>query len=235
MARLETLRGRNKLSDTIYEEMESAIIRGIFKPGEKVYEDEVAAQLGTSTTPVREAIARLCQEGLLETGFYKTPTVIRLTPKKVKDIFEVREVLEGLAVRLAIQKPITPTELEQLRGTQELAERSLSRGDLAGYFESNESFHWALVDLTENEILIASMRKIRRLVRLLAYNTMQLPGRPERSIEQHLRLIEAMKRGDATTAETLMRDHIAEAKDIMLDKIRQLAASEDVKPESRAE
>lgn len=216
-----------RLSDTVHSVLEDAIVSGRLQPGEKLYEDRIAEELGVSVTPVREAIARLRREGLVSSQYHRSPSVNVFSEKDIIEIFDLREALESLAVKLASPN-LTEDDLNELSATQILGEQHIASGDLMSYAtKSNEAFHSALVEAANNGRLSAMMRTIQAQSKCLIAATVRIPGTPRRSIAEHRQIIEAMRNKDVSTAQDTIKAHIRRAKLDMLDNLRESAKDID--------
>ena len=107
---------RPNLRDQIYDVLKELIITGQIKPGEKINEEDIAARLNVSRTPIRETLVRLEHEGIVENTPRRGAHVVSISKKKIMDIMKVREVLEGLVTRLAVEN-MTDALLDRIRKT----------------------------------------------------------------------------------------------------------------------
>jgi DNA-binding GntR family transcriptional regulator len=163
--------------------------------------------LQVSRGPLREALARLASTGVIELEPYRGATVRRLKRQEVTELFEVREVLEGHAARLAAGR-LSPQEQEQFRAFGELFRSQRVHPDAVGFAETNTAFHQAIIDASGNDLLRSvveqlSLRTFRMQFRSLVENRMA-----ENALEDHELIIAALLRGDGPEAERLMRNHI---------------------------
>src|SRR5687767_9008600 len=128
-------RGPQPLSaEQVCDRIRAAILRGDLKPGEKLTEQDLAAEFEVSRTPVREAIRQLEVEGLVARTRFVGVTVRQLTPEEVIELLDIREVLEGLVARLATQH-MDAVHLQRLKKTQQLLAATARKGDVAGYLD----------------------------------------------------------------------------------------------------
>lgn len=150
------------LRDVVFNTLRQAILRGEFKPGERLMEIQLANKLGVSRTPIREAIRKLELEGL---GHYDSEEKVRkwrtITEKSLRDVLEVRKALEELAVQLACEK-ITQEELEELEKAGENFKKVLNRSkDITEVAEADVRFHDVIYMATDNQKLIHLLNKLR--------------------------------------------------------------------------
>lgn len=195
-----------KLSQEVYSILEDAICKQVLAPGSRLNETELAKQLGVSNTPVREALAQLNQEGLIVSVPYQGHMVRVLSDQEVKEIYAVREALEALAAREATTR-ITKEDLTELYALQERAKEALARG-IEDYMAINIEFHDRIVAHAGNFLVKELLGNLRRQITALLHTTARVPGRPERSIAEHLEILEAMDRRDEHLAGERMARHI---------------------------
>lgn len=151
------------LRDVVFQTLREAILRGELKPGERLMELQLAAQLGVSRTPIREAIRMLEQEGLAVTMPRKGAEVAKMTLKGMEDVLEIREALDILACQLACDR-ITDELLVQLENKKKAFERSLETKDVKVIADADISFHDVIYDATGNPKLIALLNNLREQI-----------------------------------------------------------------------
>jgi GntR family transcriptional regulator of vanillate catabolism len=197
------------------------VLRGEFKPGERIFEVPLAERLGVSRTPIRLALERLAQEGLLETlesgvGF----TVREFTLRDIWDAIEARGVLEGAAARLAAERLTDPRslnrirqindEMDQLTAPYICASSTTATSDvIVPYAELNFAYHSALVELAGSPMLQWAIERIQ-LIPFATPRAVILPQTSELltiAKEQHRAIIEALADKEGTRAELLVREH----------------------------
>jgi len=199
-----------RLGDLVYESLVQAIAAGRLGEGHKLYEDDIAKQMGVSTTPVREALRHLAKDGFVEADLHRTPMVRRLSQSDVDEIYKVREYLEPLAVRLATERA-GGAPLGELLGMQHDMEALLAGGgriDVARSVEYNQAFHRALVVASGNQRLRAIMEPLWVQILRLSFLSQRLPGKQARAITEHRAILDAVRRGEADRGEALIREHV---------------------------
>jgi DNA-binding GntR family transcriptional regulator len=204
----------SKLSvEQVCEHIRSAILRGELKPGARLTEQDLAAELQVSRTPVREAIRQLEVERLVTRVPFVGATVCQPTADEVLELLEIREVLEGLVARIATRH-MDAAHLERLRASHKRLAECVKRQDVSGYLDHALAFRRALVECCRSESLAEYVLAIENRLRLVGSRTALLPGRMEASIVEHEKLLKAIVAGDAARAEQLNREriqHIREA------------------------
>jgi DNA-binding GntR family transcriptional regulator len=195
-------------ADFVYDSLRDAIWDGRFAYGERVREEEVAHDLGVSRTPVREALQRLQQRGLLVVGPGRGLVVAELSPAQIHELYAMREILEGSAARFAAQHA-TPIEIELLH---QLQQALVSAGDdvltLVGL---NRRLHQAICEAAHNRYLVHTLDSLHDSFALLHSATFRAPNRRRESDEEHRRIVDAIERRDADSAEAAAREHIRQA------------------------
>lgn len=213
-----------RLGDTVYETLAEAIASGQLPEGAKLFEDEIARQMGVSRTPVREAFRQLAKTGLVDADLYRTPVVRRLRRQDIDEIYELREALEPLALRLALRNPKT-SWLDDLEAKQRAIEQEYARGagDIAASVHYNELFHRAFVTASRHQRLANIMDPLWIQVLRLSFLSHQLErlpsGRLPRAVAEHRAILDAARAGDAGHGETLLRRHVRQGHDDLITSL----------------
>lgn len=219
-AHLSKLKGHRNLTDRVYERIQKAITGLAIKAGEEIQEVRLAQQLGTSVTPVREALHRLVGDGLIVREPNKRPRVIVLTEREINDLYDLRGALESFGASLAAQNA-KPNDIESLRDLQKRGEEYHRAGMIEEYKAYNDQFHEKIVSLSGNKLLVQMMEAIRNKNRLCVSSTVMIPGRSQQAIEEHRELISALEEGDPRGARETMSRHIQLAKEAFLESYRE--------------
>jgi len=194
-----------------------AIRDGRYAEGQRLVVADVTRQLGVSNGPVREAIRRLTGEGLVEIVPHKGAAVRAFTRRDVREIFEVREVIEGLAARLAAER-IGPEGRARLQALQAQAGPASTAG---GYVDHNHAFHELIYDLAGNARVQEEARQLTLpLYRRRTHHVMD-PAYARTSAAEHVLIVEAILDGDGAAAERAMRNHIRNSGVAMLEAMAQ--------------
>ncbi len=201
------LRTRSR-ADFVYDSLRDAIWEGRFARGERLREEEIAAALGVSRTPVREALQRLQQRGLLVAGAGRGLTVAELSRQQVLELYAMREILEGSAARFAARHA-DETEIEILRRLQrELAQAG---DDPLTLVTLNRGFHGAVYEASHNRYLLQTLNALNDSLALLHATTFRAPSRRKDTDDEHRRIVEAVAMRDPDAAEQAAREHIRNA------------------------
>jgi DNA-binding GntR family transcriptional regulator len=191
----------------VYESLRDAIADGRIAGGERVREEEVARNLGVSRTPVREALQRLQQRGLL-VGPPRGLVVAQLDREQVLELYAMREILEGSAARFAAKRA-TAGEIATLYQLQE--QLKAAQGDDLRHINLNRRFHQAIYEAAHNRYLMQTLDTMLDSFALLRSTTLRLPHRQRDSDEERRRIIAAIERRDSDLAEKEAREHIRQA------------------------
>lgn len=223
MLRLGSGRGNGppRLVDVAYEQIKTLLLTNSSLPV-LLSEQGLADQLGFSKTPVREALHRLAQEGLLEMIPRRGYLVPRMTATDMRDIFEAREAIEGMAARLAASR-IRPGELAAIRDA--LATASLAPEDaddpanLARMEQANAVLHEGVLRAAGNVRLHQTTAPLRSQIQRVQRIAVRAPGRIRCSHFEHLEVLAALDRRDPDAAEAAMRAHIRSTAQDVLDQV----------------
>lgn len=216
-------------SDRVYDELKAGLLSGDFPVNVRLGEERIAALWGVSRTPVREALARLHNERLVDRlpdgGL--GPTVPDITAAEER--YEIRLGLEALAIRrpLGTGRPHDQGRLAELRAEWEaLAEDVLSRGHQpdAGFVLLDESFHVGLAEAAGNAVLTDLLRGINERIRIVRMQDFLVGGRIDATISEHLAILDALDRNDYPAAESLLVAHIERSRAVVRDRVVVAAA-----------
>lgn len=211
-------------SETIRLNIESEILSGRLRPGEKLDEDKIAATYDVSRTPVREAILQLAHSGLVERLPRKGSIVARTNIKKLIQAFEMVSELEGICGRLATRR-MSDAEIRALRECHEKSEQLLKARDIDTHYRYCRKFHVLLINGTHNEEIMEVANRVGS--KLLPYRRFQLhyPGRAEANFEAHSLVLKAVLERDEDTAATIMKTHTTVQGDALAEYISVTAIS----------
>jgi DNA-binding GntR family transcriptional regulator len=191
-----------------YQKLHAAIQSGTLKPGTRLREIELAEWMGSSRTPIREALNRLQTEGLIVQEARRGMIIAELDHTMVAELYVMREVLEGTAAALAARHA-SDVEVAMLR---EIADRDKTIGDdPVRLAKNNRLFHEALYRCAHNRYLLRTLNSLRESMALLGQTTLSLTGRSETAQSEHDSVVGAIERHDAVAAEEAARNHIRAA------------------------
>ncbi|MET9215150.1 MULTISPECIES: GntR family transcriptional regulator [unclassified Nocardia] len=208
------------LRDVVYSTLRDEIMNGLIRFGERLTEPKVSARFGISRTPAREALAKLCADGLLqrdEVGY----SPVRPSITGIRDLYELRITLELGGITRAITNP-------EVRHDRELLERERQRWlDLRtdppaqepGFVVVDESFHVALLTASGNPELVSALTAVNARIRHVRMYDFMVNNRVEVTIAEHLAILDAVLAEDLTHAYELLRRHIGESLDVVVDRV----------------
>jgi DNA-binding GntR family transcriptional regulator len=199
--------GSASIADGIIEYIKEGVRTGRFAPGQRLIEAELQIAVGSSRGPVREAIRRLTAEGLIETPHYKGARVRRLSKNEVEDLYRVREVVEGLAARLAAKNISKDTSRKALIKLETDFKKTFD-GTSQGYMKYNQDFHRLIVAISESEQLRRLLNQLQIPVVMVRLHTIIDRALINRSLRQHQKIVKALLACDPVQAERAMREHV---------------------------
>ncbi|WP_043530512.1 GntR family transcriptional regulator [Litchfieldella xinjiangensis] len=199
------------LAERVFNQLQSAIVRGEIAPGTKITEPGLSKAYGISRGPLREAMRRLETHRLIERVPHVGARVVKLSMKELLELFDVREALESMAARLAAEH-MSAEEIAGLRKVLAVHEQQsdLARGEAYYQREGDLDFHYCIVQGSHNRMLMTILcDDLYYLVRLYRTQFSASGTRPQRAFVEHHRIVDAIEAGDAELAELLMRRHVS--------------------------
>jgi DNA-binding GntR family transcriptional regulator len=201
---------RTTLTLEAYRALRRAILNRRYPPGTKLVVRELAEALGLSPTPVKEALAALEREGLVRAIPHRGYQVPAPGLEDIREIYELREALEGLAARLAALKGGADL-LDRLQELLLRQREAAAQGDLEAYGDLDLAFHHALWEASGNQRLLRSAENLDGQVRLLISTSAAVPGRLPSALTEHGAILERLSARDPEGAERAMRLHVRNA------------------------
>lgn len=196
--------------DHVYAAIRERIRDGALARGARVHQEDLAAELGVSRTPVREALRRLAAEGLVEMHTNRGARVADVSEGDMRASYEARLIVEPGAARLAAQRGLAEPQA-QMRAAVAVQRRAI--GKIRDSFEANRDFHVALVAASGNGFLRDFVENlwVARIGEVVYERQAETPEQMRADADEHEQILEAIVRGDARAAETLTRRHISDA------------------------
>ena len=195
------------LADQAYAVIQRAILDESFQPGDHLSVPALSKDLGISRSPVREAILRLEQEGLVQTIPRRGAVVVGVTFAELLKLYEVREFLEGLAARLAAEQA-ADEQIAALRDKYEEHRKAIEAGDVEAHMAVDIEFHRQIFAACGNHFVADMHREIQNQIRLGLTSTAAVPGNPPKALEEHQVILKAIVKRDPDEAERAARAHI---------------------------
>ncbi len=200
------------IRERAYEQLKNSILSGRIEPGERLTEEHLARELGMSRTPIREALHKLESEGLIKPLATRGFVASQDSEQDVEELFEIRAVLEGYALRVICGR-VTDPVLEELGESVAKAEEALKSQSLDDIFKWNTRFHDTLHELiTDKHRLYHQMVTMRQYVLRHRKNTLQFPDGGTRTVDGHRKILMALRLKDPDLCERVMREHIQQSK-----------------------
>lgn len=195
----------NSLATQAYQQVRKSILRGKLNPGEALSENRLAEELGMSRTPVREALQILARDGIVEMVPTRGYFVPRWSMDDVRELFELRESLEGMACRCAASRAtdVEIEEFERLCGEYERAE------DWEAWAQTGTEFHNRIFAAARNSRLVNFLESLKSQIILTRQSGLRkVPGRRDEAIQEHRAILNAIKARDPDQAEQQARAHV---------------------------
>jgi DNA-binding GntR family transcriptional regulator len=193
--------------DSAYEQIRKRILDNLWPPGHRALEQEVALALGMSRTPVREALVRLANDGLVEVIPRHGMRVLPVSPTDMREIYEILTALECMAAELLAQRQPADTELTPLLEATQAMDEALAADDLDAWAAADERFHAGLIQLAGNRQLAATVWNYWDRAHRARMFSLKLRPKPVNSTREHRELLERLRAGDAAGAAELNRRH----------------------------
>ncbi len=208
---------RQRLADIVYDQLLAAIRSGDISGDEQLVQEKLAEQLQISRTPVREALLRLEQEGILVSSPRGGFSLYMMTREEVRELYQARAAIEGQSVRILASRNDAATN----RRLREVIEReeNISSPSVDAYFHANRKIHRTMVELTGNRYLLEMFDNIWN--RATSYNLFSAIEKLDlaKSLGDHLRLADAIETGNPTLAMEAIVDHIAHGFDLQIEAL----------------
>jgi len=213
-----------QLKDAVYLQLRDAIISGVLPAGAVLREAELVSRFGVSKTPLRDALVRLQKDGFVDIPPYRSAVVTGYSPTDLREIYELRELLEGACARQAALH-ISGEALTELADIVQSSTECVSSGqtiagreeELAGFIQQ---FDLVLYAQSRNSRIDEMVGNIRGHVQRIGRLTTSIPGRLAKSVSEHQAIYEAIVQRDGPLAESLMREHIMS---VLADQLASMA------------
>lgn len=198
------------LESKVFLSLEDAILSGKYKTGEQLTEIAVSKELGVSRTPVREALHRLQEEGLVSLVPNKGAVVIGVSVGDLIDIYKIRMRLEGLAASMAAER-MTEEEKKALSDNVELARFYVSKGDPDKLRELDTDFHEIIYRGCGSRTMYRTLAELHNSTKLYRRISLSVPDRVSKSVEEHAKILDAILRSDSEEVDGLSSKHVEAA------------------------
>ena len=207
------------LRDVVFNTLRQAILKGELKPGERLMEIALAEKLGVSRTPIREAMRKLEQEGLVVMIPRRGAQVANITEKDLNDVLEVRIALENVAIEKACDR-MSEEEMSRLWLAAKEFEHTIAEGNLVKLAEADVAFHEIIYQASDNKRLIQVLNNMREQIYRYRVEYLKNPDVHEQLIQEHEEIVYHIKRREKAEATAVTCQHIDNQVSAVTDKIR---------------
>lgn len=220
------------LSEQVHQAIVSEIAEGKLKPGERIIQEQIAQELGVSRQPVQQALLVLRKQGVLRDAPGRGLIVAPLDLDHVRNMYDIRAVLEGLAFRKAAER--NPERAAELGPALVQAGRdAVRRGSVSELIDADLEFHDFIYELSENPLIAPAMEAQWTYTQRVMGAVLVREAKPRDIWDQHDALLQAVMRGEGAKAEKLARQHITEAANFMIHALHVEAQGAEPEPEKK--
>ena len=216
------------LRELVFTTLRQAILKGEIQPGERLMEIQLAEKMGVSRTPIREAIRKLANEGLVTMIPRKGAIVAGISEKMLMDVLQVRMTLEKMAYECAF-KYITDEQIEELKETEKKFEESVKKNDLVQIAEMDEKFHYTIYNAAQNDKLKEILTNLRENMYRYRMEYAKNKDSRDQLIKEHNEMIDTLVKRDSVEGLKIVEEHIRNQEKVILEKIEEDAANNQVK------
>ena len=216
---MKVLATQPNLAEQVRKAIVSEIAAGKLRPGERIIQEQIAQVLGVSRQPVQQALLLLKNQGVLRDAAGRGLVVTSLDPEQVRHMYDIRAVIEGLAFRKAAEN--NPERAKKLGPALILnGRKSVKSGSVAQMIAADIKFHDFIYSLSDNPLISPSMQLQWTNTQRVMGEVLMRDETPRDIWDQHDALLQAVMAGNASTAETMARQHITQAADFMIQRLR---------------
>lgn len=206
------------LRDLVFATLRKAILMGNLRPGDRLLEEHLAARMGVSRTPIREAIRKLELEGLVIMVPRCGASVASINADKVKDVLEVRSALDELAIKLACQN-ITEEQIRRLNEAKLRFETNTTGSSIARIVDADVKFHDIIIEASGNEKLVQMMTNLSESIYRYRYECVKDSLIYDELIEEHREMYDSIIAGDKERAANAARIHIEKQQQVIVSNL----------------
>jgi DNA-binding GntR family transcriptional regulator len=213
------------LAKLVRDDVLALILKGVLTPGQRINEPDVATRLGVSRVPVREALRELESSGLVVARKHSGVFVRELDAAEIRDLYQLRGLLDGFAGRQAALLPTAPKKdlLTVLDDSVHAMQAAASQHAVQRYYGENLRFHWAIVESAGNQSLSETYRGIVQKLHLARLKNLSQDVGMQASIAEHAEIVEALREGDPLRSEALLAHHVGDAFKRLVDTVPAVA------------
>lgn len=216
---MKVLVNQPNLAEQVRTAIVSEIASGKLKPGERIIQEQIAQELGVSRQPVQQALLLLKNQGVLRDAAGRGLIVAQLDPGHVRNMYDIRAVIEGLAFRKAAEN--NPERAKKLGPALiQIGRKGVKSGSVAAMIAADMKFHDFIYELSENPLIAPSMDVQWTNTQRVIGEVLMRDETPRDIWDQHEAMLAAVMARDGAKAETLARQHITQAADFMIHRLR---------------
>lgn len=204
------------LKEKAYDILKELILTGRLEQGKLHNEKRLAEVLGVSRTPVREALLELSREGMVSFVPSKGVKVRKITTKQVKEVFELRRIIEGHIIK-SITKQLSPTDLKKIAKILSRQDRSASKDEEVTFIEMDKEFHLFMAAKTGNEQIETILQNLRDQIHLMGIRAIKDSSRSQQVLKEHQRIFSALRKRDAKRSHEELMRHLNNTEEILID------------------
>jgi len=212
MPKFDAIEQPESLAKKAYDTIRNSILSADWTIGEIYNEKAIAADLGISRTPVREALLGLASQNLVTFLPRRGLMVNRFTRRDVDEIFELRKAIELAAVE-KITRTSPLFDLFKIEESLLKQRQAVSEKDYPAFMEADRLFHSRFSELTNNRRLIAILENLRDMIHMMGYKALSMEGRALEVIEEHQKIFQAVQKGNVEEARKAMENHLEKSKE----------------------
>ncbi len=225
------------LAKLVRDDTLALILTGVLVPGQRINEPDVAKRLKVSRVPVREALRELESSGLVVSRKHAGVFVRQLDATEIRDLYQMRSLLDGFAGRYAAQLSLPERKVLSLllSAATNAMQHALSEQNVQAYYAENLRFHWAIVQAVGNQQLLETYRGIVQKLHLSRLKNLSQTVSMQISIAEHTQIVEAVRQADAPQCEALMAQHVSDAYERLINTKKpdpQAEPQADLQPET---
>jgi DNA-binding GntR family transcriptional regulator len=206
------------LKEKAYDILKELILTGRLEQGKLHNEKRLAEVLGVSRTPVREALLELSREGMVSFVPSKGVKVLKITPKQVQEVFELRRIIEGYIIK-SISKQLTPADLRKIEKILSKQDRSARKDEELTFIEMDKEFHLFMASKMGNEQIGTILQNLRDQIHLMGIRAIKDQSRSQQVLKEHQRIFSALKKKDGKRAHDELMKHLNNTEKILIDNL----------------
>ncbi|OON42193.1 GntR family transcriptional regulator [Izhakiella australiensis] len=218
--------GKETQSAVAYRRLKKQILDGALPAGTQLLEHEAADLLGMSRTPVREAMIRLHQDGMVDIRPRHGMRVLPISADDMQEIYDVLTALEGSASAMLAERGLTAEQLQELHAATAAMDNALEQDDLQAWADADELFHAKLIQFSQNKRMINMVAQLWEQSHRARMLTLKMRPRPTKSNREHQALIEAIAAGNVRQARQIHESHRKKASQMLVALLRELGATQ---------